>query len=314
MLEKLIKTLVVAAGITLASLGLVGKANASPIVAYVHPPKLGAQVTLIPDDNSDTVKVEVGLGNFFWWDTELFNPKLKKGQRIYIAIDSGAIHFETSYLIDTIGLEGSNFPQDGYLSPKTNKMSLSVREMLGTPLGVPDTPGWAYFWMGKQPSKRESVQVGKWYQDSTYHKVFVGIEPDSLIEDGDWFHYLVKFVKGDTPDDTTFQRLDSFEYNKEFDGNARLVDTVHLDTILPGAVKEYPEYEIPIGNRTKSLQSIVSSQQYIQDLVRQGNELYDLSGRRVDGDVAKGKKLKKGIYFLKGKDEEESARRFLLIR
>ena len=279
MLERLTKGVLVAGAITLA--GLASKALASEIVFFTHPNACGQKVTFSCNGKVDTS--EVNQSGFVSDYTEMIGAGV--GDTLIIRGNN----YENSFIVKST--TDPNAPADACLNGQPDNKYISWHKITNE-LGVPDTAIGLWAWV-KGSSHKDSTKVGREYISGTGHKGFIPLTEKPGYTD--WVMYRAEVKRNDT----TFQKIDSFKYT-DFDGSSKLIDSIGLDTIPQGAVKEY---EIPTINRTKPQPSIVSRS---QDLV--GQEIYDLSGRRRD--PAKG--LKQGVYFLR--EEDNSARRFLLVR
>lgn len=264
-LENLIKTGIVLAGIALSS-----KAVTSPITFWTHPNAQGEEIIFIC--KGDTSMKHVTADGFVESNTEAVGANV--GDTILIKGTNRVNCYEVK------STTNHNFPADGCFTRPDNR-DISIH-LITNELGVPDTMIDLYAWVN--PSTIDSTKVGRGFLHNTSHKGYIQLT-DTPGNNG------VKFCAKLVRNDTTFQKLDSFKFTP-YDGNSKLIDSIGLDTIPPTSVKEY---EI-MRNRVKIQPSIYNS----QDLI--GKEVYDLSGRRVKGN------LKQGIYFVK--DE----RRLLLVK
>jgi hypothetical protein len=149
---------------------------------------------------------------------------------MYLTADSGTHHFRTSYRV--ISTTQNNIPPAIVFAADTAKAySLSVN-VVSNLSGEPDTLIWGYFWSASEPSLIDSARVDCYCPPggaSYYHDLVLGVEGD-LVATGEWMHFLLKCVSGDT----TLQTRDSFQVDRAFDGNARLIDTLGFprDTLV----------------------------------------------------------------------------------
>ncbi|OYD15746.1 hypothetical protein CH330_04885 [candidate division WOR-3 bacterium JGI_Cruoil_03_51_56] len=230
------------------------------------------------------------------------------GDILFIKADISSYHFRNSYIIRTIDPLGRNFPPAIVFAKDTSKaFSLSVNKV-DNKLGIPDTAITGYFWAQKDPNKVDTARVEKYFPLGGwgYHDLVLGVEGDSTIRTEDWMKWILQFSRSGS----TFRTQDSFQVDKPFDGNARLIDTVIFprDTIPPVGVKQ-PGLLLEI-KQNSVLPTIVKAACFRPELA--GQNIYSANGRKVNKQTLT-RSLSPGIYYVIKKDAT-SPKKLIVVR
>ena len=308
---------IIAAG-AIAGAIVAGIVYASPIRQFVFENKVnnlpnypiyGAEAILTHSGNlADTVRHRYTDFSSRWFaDTRDFNPDLHVGEILYIAVESLPFRLRQSFIIQSI--DHVNYLAGGVFANDTSKaFSLTIAN-IDNQLEIPDSLIKAKLWADKEPSAMESTYVDRYADGSKppgYHKLVLGVEGDSTITTGDWMKWILQFSRNDT----TFRTQDSFQVDKPFDGNARLIDTVIFpkDTIPPVGV-EQPGLLLEI-KQNSVLPTIVKAPCFRPELA--GQNIYSANGRKVNKQTLT-RSLSPGIYYVIKKDAT-SPKKLIVVR